>query len=94
MGTHRDDGSIRFSMKTTIAWCAALGALATATTANARLAFEETFDDGALSGWVPSADEKYNGRAVAQMAKDSEDYGLYLPKEAQHYGLSKPLEEV
>ena len=48
-------------MKTTIAWCAALGALATATTANARLAFEETFDDGALSGWVPSADDKYTG---------------------------------
>ncbi len=46
---------------TTIAWCAALGALATATTANARLAFEEKFDDGALAGWVPSADEKYTG---------------------------------
>ena len=64
--SHRDDGSIRFSMKTTIAWCAALGALATATTANARLAFEETFDDGALSGWVPSADEKYNGACATR----------------------------
>ncbi len=56
------------SMKTTIAWCAALGALATATTANARLAFEETFDDGALAGWVPSADEKYTG-ACAMMTR-------------------------
>ena len=61
-------------MKTTIAWCAALGALATATTANARLAFEEKFDDGALSGWVPSADDKYTGACArdAMMARMNE----------------------
>ena len=63
------------TMKTTIAWCAALGALATATTANARLAFEETFDDGALSGWVPSADDKYTGACArdAMMEMNEEE---------------------
>ena len=60
------------AMKTTIAWCAALGALATATTANARLAFEETFDDGALTGWVPSADEKYNGACARDAMMNDE----------------------
>ena len=61
--------------------------------------------DGWMDGWMDASEETDRarwmyvletnaGRAVAQMAKDSEDYGLYLPKEAQHYGLSKPLEEA
>ena len=58
--------------------------------------------DGWMDGWMDASEETDRarwmyvletnaGRAVAQMAKDSEDYRLYLPKEAQHYGLSKPL---
>ena len=31
------------------------------------------------------------GKAIAKKAKDTDDYGLYLPKEAQHYGVSKAL---
>ena len=48
---------------TTIAACAALGALAVtrAHAAAAGLAFEETFDDGALTGWIESRDAKYAG---------------------------------
>jgi len=46
---------------TTIAACAALGALAVTRANAAGLAFEETFDDGALTGWVESKDAKYGG---------------------------------
>lgn len=37
--------------------------------------------------------ERGVGKAIAQKAKDTDDYGLYLPKEAQHYGVSKALAE-
>jgi len=46
-------------MKVAVALAAA-SALAT-TSANAALVFSETFDDGAMRGWVASADEKYAG---------------------------------
>jgi calnexin len=33
------------------------------------------------------------GSAVARKAKDTDDFGLYIPKEAKHYGISKELSE-
>jgi len=63
---HRRDTSRREAMRTTtktttIAACAALGALAVTRANAAGLAFEDAFDDGALTGWVESKDAKYGG---------------------------------
>jgi len=59
--TRRDDMRTTTTTTTTIAACAALGALAVTRANAAGLAFEDAFDDGALSGWVESKDAKYGG---------------------------------
>ena len=61
-------------MKVAVALAAA-SALAT-TSANAALVFSETFDDGAMRGWVASADEKYAGTWLISGDCVSEDANL------------------
>ena len=48
-------------MKVALAVCAASALAHGAAAANDGLAFSETFDDGAMRGWVASANEKYAG---------------------------------
>eukprot|EP00210_Caulerpa_lentillifera_P000011 g10.t1 len=54
--------------------------------------FTEEFTEDWNQRWIPSTDEKYQGKF--ELERMDPDFGLQIPKKAQFYGLTAPLSEA